>query len=175
LIAADTMIVMGRIVAPFGIHGWLKVQPLGDDPLSWRKMPQWWIGKDPDSQREQDWRPLKPRGLQAHGKGVVLALEGFDDRTAAEAIDGWFLAAPREALPATDKDEYYWTDLIGLSVVGYADVALGRVRGLLETGAHAVLEVEDGETERLIPFVAAFIKNVDLVAGRIEVDWEADW
>ncbi|MBS1208050.1 MAG: rRNA processing protein RimM [Proteobacteria bacterium] len=169
------MIVMGRVVAPFGIHGWLKIHPLGDDPLSWRKMPQWWIGKDPDSQRAEDWRALAPRGLRVHGKGVVVALEGVDDRTAAEAVDGWYLAAPREALPAPAKDEYYWTDLIGLRVTGNGGIALGRVRKLLETGAHAVLEIEDGEIERLIPFVAAFIQDVDLAAGEIHVEWEADW
>jgi 16S rRNA processing protein RimM len=169
------MIMMGRIVAPFGIHGWLKVQPLGDDPLSWRRMTQWWIGKDPDSQREQDWQIFQPRGIRAHGKGVVLALEGVDDRTAAEAIDGWYLAAPREALPATAKDEYYWTDLIGLSVLGKEGVCLGVVRNLLDTGAHSVLEIEDGEAQRLIPFVGAYIKDVDLALRQIHVEWEADW
>ncbi|MDP5241214.1 ribosome maturation factor RimM [Uliginosibacterium sp. 31-16] len=169
------MIVMGRIVAPFGIQGWLKIQALGDDPLSWRKMPQWWIGKNPDSQRPEDWRALAPRGLRMHGKGVIAALEGVDDRSAAEAIDGWFVAAPREALPPPAKDEYYWTDLIGLRVSGTGGVALGTVRKLLSTGAHDVLEIEDGETERLIPFVAAYIQDVDLAAGEIRVEWEADW
>ena len=166
---------MGRIVAPFGIQGWLKVQALGDDPLSWRKMPQWWIGRNPDSQRPEDWRALAPRGLRMHGKGVVAALEGIDDRSAAEAIDGWFIAAPREALPPPGKDEYYWTDLIGLRVSGTGGVALGTVRKLLSTGAHDVLEIEDGETERLIPFVAAYVQDVDLVAGEIRVEWDADW
>lgn len=169
------MIVMGRIVAPFGIQGWLKVQVLGDDPLSWRKMPRWWIGKNPDSLRPDDWREVTPNGLRMHGKGVVLALSEVADRTAAEAIDGWFLAAPREALPSPGKDEYYWADLVGLGVRNSAGVGLGRVRGLIETGAHDVLEVEDGELERLIPFVGAYVKNVDLAAGWIDVEWGADW
>jgi 16S rRNA processing protein RimM len=169
------MIVMGRIVAPFGIQGWLKVQPLGDDPLSWRKMPQWWIGKSPDSQRPEDWRVVRSKGLRQHGKGVVVALEEVPDRTAAEAVDGWFIAAPREALPEPAKDEYYWADLIGLQVTGNAGVLLGKVRGLIETGAHAVLEIEGGDGERLIPFVAAYIKDVDLAKGEISVDWEIDW
>ncbi|NSL56378.1 ribosome maturation factor RimM [Uliginosibacterium aquaticum] len=169
------MIVMGRIVAPFGIHGWLKVQPLGDDPMSWRRMPQWWIGPDPDSAKAEDWRPVVSSGLRPHGKLIVVALEGVADRTAAEAIDGWFLAAPREALPKPGKDEYYWADLIGLRVTGKAGVPLGVVRGLIETGAHDVLEIADGETERLIPFVGAYVLDVNLAAGLISVDWEADW
>ncbi|MEN3112767.1 ribosome maturation factor RimM [Uliginosibacterium paludis] len=169
------MILMGRIVAPFGIHGWLKVQPLGDDPLSWRRMPQWWIGRNPESQSSEDWRAVSPNGLRPHGKGVVLALSEISDRTAAEAVDGWYLAAPREALPKTAKDEYYWTDLVGLAVVGRGGVALGRVDALIETGAHAVLQIQDGETERLIPFVAAYVEEVDLSLGVIRVDWEQDW
>jgi len=169
------MIVLGRIVAPFGVNGWLKVHPFGDDPLSWRKMPQWWIGQDPDSQRPQDWQAVEPSGLRVHGKGIVIALKSVVGRSAAEAIDGWYLAAPRETLPKPAKDEYYWGDLIGLRVLGLADVALGRVRGLFETGAHAVLDVEDGEIERLIPFVGHYIKDVDLDKGEIRVEWEADW
>lgn len=166
---------MGRIVAPFGIQGWLKIQVLGDDPLSWRKMPQWWIGKNPDSQRQEDWRPVQPNGLRPHGKGVVLAVLEIPDRTAAEAVDGWFLAAPREALPPPGKDEYYWADLIGLRVVGNAGVVLGKVRNLIDTGAHAVLEIEDGDVERLVPFVGAYVLSVDLELGEIGVAWEADW
>lgn len=169
------MIVMGRVVAPFGIHGWLKLVPLGDDPLTWRKMPQWWFGRNPDSQRPEDWRVCVPRGLRMQGKTVVLAIEGVEDRTAAETLDGFFLAAPREALPPTAKDEFYWTDLIGLEVLGSAGVALGRVTGLVETGAHDVLEVSDGETERLIPFVETYVEEVDLAVGVMRVAWEADW
>lgn len=169
------MIVMGRIVAPFGIQGWLKIQPLGDDPLSWRKMPQWWLGKDPESQRPEDWQAYVPRSLREHGKLVVAALTGVADRTAAEALDGFYVAAPREALPAPAKDEYYWSDLVGLNVENAAGVSLGSVRRMLDTGAHSVLEVADGDLVRLIPFVGVYVLDVDLAAGLIRVDWEADW
>ena len=169
------MIILGRIVAPFGIHGWLKIQPFGDDPLTWRRMEAWWIGPTPDSERPEDWRQFKPRSVREHGKGVIAALDGVDDRTAAEAIDGFYIAAPRDALPATADDEYYWADLIGLRVVGNGGAELGVVRGLLETGAHDVLEVVDGDVERLIPFVGAYVKTVDLPKGEIAVEWELDW
>lgn len=169
------MIVMGRIVAPFGIHGWLKVQPLGDDPLSWRKMSQWWIGPDAESAKESDWRAVSPNGLRMHGKGVVLAVGEIADRTAAESVDGWFLAAPREALPKPAKDEYYWADLVGLRVLNLEGVALGEVSGLIDTGAHSVLQVQDGDVERLIPFVGAYVQEVSLESGEIRVDWGVDW
>lgn len=166
---------MGRIVAPFGVQGWVKIQPLGDDPLSWRKMSQWWVGKNPESLRSEDWRVVRFSGLRAHGKGVVAVLDGVSDRTAAEEFSGCYIAAPREALPAPGKDEFYWADLIGLRVVGQGGVDLGVVRQLIDTGAHAVLEVDGGDQERLIPFVAEFILSVDLAKGEIHADWGLDW
>ena len=103
-------------------------------------------------------------------------MEGVSDRTAAEQMRGVFVGAPRSALPATRKDEYYWADLIGLEVVNQHEQSLGKVLGLIETPANDVLRVGDGEnTERLLPFVAAVVVDVDLSARRVRVDWEADW
>ena len=77
------------------------------------------------------------------------------------------------------EGEYYWGDLVGLDVVNEADEALGTVSGLLSTGAHDVLQVQSGEgkgaVERLIPFVAAYVLDVDLAARRIRVSWQKDW
>ncbi|NTV10300.1 MAG: ribosome maturation factor RimM [Zoogloea sp.] len=168
------MIVLGRIVAPFGVQGWLKIHPFGDDPQSWRKMSNWWLAPDPETP-DEGWKAYKLHGCKVHGKGVVASLEGVADRNGAEALDGWYIAAPREALPAAGKDEYYWADLVGMAVENLAGVQLGTVSGLLETGAHDVLQIENGETERLVPFVAKYVQDVDLAARRIKVDWEADW
>ncbi|PKO55454.1 MAG: 16S rRNA processing protein RimM, partial [Betaproteobacteria bacterium HGW-Betaproteobacteria-19] len=62
------MIVLGRIVAPFGVQGWLKIHPFGDDPLTWRTMPNWWVSNDPDAPAEA-WSQRELRGCRAHGKG----------------------------------------------------------------------------------------------------------
>ena len=97
------------------------------------------------------------------------------DRNAAEAVTGYYIAAPREALPQPDKDEYYWADLVGLTVRNSSGLLLGTVSGLLSTGAHDVLQVQDGEVERLIPFVAHYVTTVDMAARCITVEWEADW
>ncbi len=172
------MIVLGRIVAPFGVQGWVKIHPFGDDPASWRKMSHWWLSRD-DTAPDAQWKQYTLNACRVHGKGLVAALAEIPDRNAAEAIDGYYIAAPREALPATAEGEYYWGDLVGLAVDNEAGEALGTVSGLLSTGAHDVLQVEDGEgedaTERLIPFVAAYVLDVDLAARRIRVSWEKDW
>ncbi len=168
------MIVLGRIVAPFGVQGWVRIHPFGDDPLSWRKMPHWWLSAD-DKAPDGQWKQVALAACRVHGKSLVAAFEGVADRNGAEAIDGFYVAAPREALPKPAEDEFYWGDLVGLAVENEAGEALGSVSGLISTGAHDVLQVQDEDDERLIPFVAAYVLDVDLAARRIRVAWGKDW
>jgi 16S rRNA processing protein RimM len=91
-------------------------------------------------------------------------------------MKGVLVGAPREALPQTEDDEFYWADLIGLTVINTAGDVLGKVDGLLETGANDVLRVlAEDKTERLLPFVAAVVLEVDKDAGQIRVEWGLDW
>ncbi len=165
---------MGRIGAPFGIQGWVKLHPYGDDPLAWEAMPQWWLCAN-DEAPDTQWHTRALRACRQHGNGVIAAFEGVSDRNSAEALKGLYFGAPREAMPAPDDDEYYWGDLIGLTVENAAGEVLGKVTTLLSTGAHDVLQVDDAECERLIPFVPAYVNNVDTEKGRIYVTWQKDW
>jgi 16S rRNA processing protein RimM len=168
------MIVLGRIVAPFGVQGWLRVHPFGDDPEAWRKMPQWWLSADVDAPAAR-WKVHGLEAVKLHGDGVVAKLEGIDDRDASEALGSCYFGAPRDALPPPAQDEYYWADLIGLAVVNMQDQPLGRVKSLIETGANQVLVVADGERERLLPFVEQVVRRVDVPEGVIRADWDRDW
>jgi 16S rRNA processing protein RimM len=168
------MIVLGRIVAPFGVHGWLRVHPFGDDPEAWQKMPQWWLSAEVDAPVAR-WKAHGLEAVKLHGDGVVAKLAGIDDRDASEALGSCYVGAPREALPPPAQDEYYWADLIGLAVMNLRDQPLGRVKSLIETGANQVLVVVDGEQERLLPFVEHVVKVVDVAGGMIRVDWDSDW
>ena len=171
---ASEIIVLGRLVEPYGVRGWMHLQIYGDDPLSWKNLPVWQVGKESGS-----WQGYELQGLKAHGDGFVVAFAGVADRTAAEAMKGMLVGAPRAALPAVPEDEFYWADLVGLKVVNQAGESLGKVVGLIETGANAVLRVVDTDAaepvERLLPFVAAVVGKVDVAAGVIHVDWERDW
>ncbi|KAB2965618.1 ribosome maturation factor RimM [Zoogloea sp.] len=167
------MIVLGRIVAPFGVKGWVRVHPFGDDPLSWGSMSRWWLGTDPDG---PEWVEYTLKACQEHGKGDLIAsFAEVPDRNGSEALAGYYVAAPRDALPKPAEDEYYWADLVGLEVRNASDVLLGTVSGLMSTGAHDVLQVQDGDVERLIPFVASYVTGVDMPSRTIRVEWEADW
>lgn len=170
-LTGSDIVVLGRLADPYGVRGWLRLYPFGDDPLDWAEMPVWWISRE-----GEPWREVKLKGLKSHSDGVVVLFDGIADRTAAEAMKGVLVGAPRDALPATGEDEFYWGDLIGLEVVNTADEKLGKVAGLIETGANDVLRVtgEDG-TERLLPFVSAVVLAVEKEAGLIRVEWGSDW
>ena len=79
-------------------------------------------------------------------------------------------------MPKTAEDEFYWADLVGLEVINTVGERLGKVVGLIETGANAVLRVVGDEgTERLLPFVSAVVLAVEQDAGLIRVEWGSDW
>ena len=110
---------------------------------------------------------------------MVASAHDVLDRTAAEALRGARIFVARSSFPTASTDEYYWVDLIGLDVVNRAGEAMGTVRELLSTGPQTVLVMDymqDGKLqERMIPFVSAFVDNVDLKARRIRVDWQLDY
>jgi 16S rRNA processing protein RimM len=126
---------------------------------------------------------LAVRLARRHATSVVALLEGVGTRTQAEAMRGWTIHARREDFPPAGDDEYYWVDLIGCAVFNREGLELGTVSGLLDSGAQSILQLKTnacpGEgtkaNERLIPFVDAYIVNVDTAARRIVVDWQPDY
>jgi 16S rRNA processing protein RimM len=164
------LIVMGRIVAPYGVKGWVRIEPYSADPGSLVNYPSWWVG------RNGDWRELKvAQSVLQHGASLVARFELCSERDAALALKGSDVALKREALPQNESNEFYWADLVGLRVVNLKDEELGVVAGLFENGAHPVMRVVDGENERLLPFIEQVIRGVDMAEGRIRVEWELDW
>ena len=159
---------MGRIAAPFGIKGWIKVQPYSEDPGTLMDFASWRVGRG-DQQRQYGVEEI-----QEHSNALIAKLEGINDRDQAFALRGLEVSVPRSALPPPEENEFYWADLIGLLAINHQGMELGRVESLMETGAHDVLVVK-GKREHLIPFIAAFVGKIDMAAGRIEVDWGEDY
>jgi 16S rRNA processing protein RimM len=167
------MVVMGRIVAPYGVYGWLKVLPDTEVLDGLFDYDAWWIGK------QDNWREVVVEQAKIHNDVLVVKLAGVDDRDQAFACKGLQVAVPRDALPVPDDNEYYWSDLIGLAVKNQQDVDFGYVTDVFETGANDVLVVktgkENGNIERLIPFIDQVVIAVDVVAKTMLVDWDADF
>lgn len=167
--STDDIVVMGQIGAPFGIKGWVKVFADTEHPDSLFDYPIWYI------ETPKGWQAFEIENAELHTKNMVAKLAGVDDRDVAESFRKRKIGIPRSQLPEPEDGEYYWSDLIGLQVVNLAGEALGQVSELLETGANDVLVVRDGDTERLLPFVDAVVKTVDLAAATITVDWGLDY
>jgi len=159
---------MGRVIAPYGVRGWIKVRPFTESPDGLLGYGTWWLGGG------ERWQAYPLMEGRAHGALLVARLEGMETPEQAAVLKGATIAVPREALPDAGPGEYYWTDLIGLDVVNREEVALGRIAEVFETGANDVLVVR-GERERLIPFIGSVIEEVDMRAGRVRVDWGADY
>jgi 16S rRNA processing protein RimM len=165
------MVVMGRIVGAQGILGWVKVQTFTEHLDGLLDYDEWYLGND-----KQPWRKVDVLEANVHGKVLVAKLPGILDRTNAEQCKGLLVAVHRDSLPKQESGEYYWSDLIGLSVVNLAGESLGVVDTLLETGANDVLSVRDAQgKELLIPFLASVIQQVSLDEKVIRVDWQADY
>lgn len=163
------MVPMGRVSGAFGIQGWVKIHPYSDDPANLVNLPRWWLGQD------ESWREIEVTQWEVHGRAVVAKLRGVEDRDAAARLRGSEVAVPRESLPPAAEGEFYWSDLVGLAVLNSVGEALGMVSEVFSNGAQDVLRVQDGATVRLIPFVPAYVQEVQLEAGRIVVDWQRDW
>ncbi len=162
------MVVMGRIVAPYGILGWLKVQPHTENVDSLFDYENWWLGRD------SVWNEYSVEEAKVHGKTLLVKLDKINDRDSALVFKGKQVAVPRELLPPTEENEYYWSDLIGLEVTNKESICMGSIVDVFETGANDVLVVK-GDKERLIPFVAQVILQVDLESKTMIVDWDADF
>jgi 16S rRNA processing protein RimM len=163
---------MGRVVASYGVHGWVKVAPLSGDPAALLDHDVWWL----KARDANEWREFRVTDAKMHGATLIAALTGIANREDAARHRGAEVAVPRSALPPVAAGEIYVSDLVGMTVVNRQAVTLGKVVAVQDFGAHPVLRVQvEGGIERLIPFVTAYIDGVDLAQARIDVDWESGY
>ncbi|GIX30465.1 MAG: ribosome maturation factor RimM [Porticoccaceae bacterium] len=167
----------GRILAAHGVRGWVKVRSYTDPEENLFRYQPWWV------QFADGWRPIRPRQYRAVVPGFLVSLEGVEDRDAAQALGGREIHVSPATFPPPAPGEVYWHQLMGMAVVSRwsgREWLLGRVAGRLETGANDVVVVAptpdsiDGR-ERLVPFVAAHVLDVDLEGGRLLVEWDPEF
>ncbi|RSZ46115.1 MULTISPECIES: ribosome maturation factor RimM [unclassified Variovorax] len=170
-------IEVGRIADAWGIKGWFKVLPHSAQPEALFSSKRWFL-QAPGASASNAFR-LAIREAKEHSDCIVATSEDVPDRNAAEALRGARVFVPRSSFPTAGDDEYYWVDLIGLSVVNREGVTLGTVRELLATGPQTTLvlaaEADGKAVERMVPFVSAFVDKVDLPGRLITVDWQPDY
>ena len=167
--AAERMVVLGRLRAPWGIKGSVKVESYTDPPAALLDYPVWHVATSDGA-----WEEVKIRTGRPHGGRSLLVVEiaGIDSPEAARRFTERDVAQPRSALPATAPGEYDWEDLRGCRVTTLEGLELGEVAHFLEFPANPVMVVRGADKqEHWLPLVRGLLKDVDLEARRFKVDW----
>ena len=159
---------MGRVVAAVGVKGWVRLKSFTEHPEALDEFAEW-VVRTPGG-----WRYMAVEEFAVRPNGTAAKLAGCEDRDAAERLRGAEIAVPRAALGESEEGSLFQVDLVGLEVVDATGAKLGLVEGFFEAGDASVMVVK-GARERLIPFVDDYVKAVDREAGRITVEWKADY
>jgi len=162
-------VVVGRVADAFGIKGQIKVRSFTETPSRLVEFRDWWLCKASGS-------TLRYEVLCARydGRFVIASLNGIEDRDRALELKGSDVCIPYGDLPQLADGEYYWRDLIGMTVLNADGLCLGTVARMMETGANDVLVV-CGETEQLIPYVQDVITAINAHVRTIHVNWQTDY
>jgi 16S rRNA processing protein RimM len=161
------VVQIGHISGVHGVKGWVRIHSLTDPREAIFEYQPWLLGDSREEVRIQQGKK--------HGKHLVAQLEGVAVRDQAEVLVNREVAVYRDQFSELPEAEYYWTDLVGLSVRLADGTELGTIAKMLATGANDVM-VTQGDRERLIPFVRGqYVKSVNLDEGVIVVDWDPDF
>ena len=160
-------ICIARICAAHGVRGAVKLWTFTEDPFAVKE-----YGPLTTRDGARQFEVTHVREARDH---LVATLKGIATREDAERLNGIELYIAREKLPATDDDEYYHADLIGLAAVNAAKEPLGRVTAIHNFGAGDIIEIAppQGPT-MLLTFTNAVVPTVDLAAGRVVIELPAE-
>jgi 16S rRNA processing protein RimM len=165
----NDLVTLGYVTGAHGLQGWVKVH---SDTMPRENITTYSALL---LQQNGEWTRWKLSSGRRQGKAVVIKLKGCNDRDQAEALAGAIIAIQREQLPELEDAEFYWADLIGLTVKTQEGEELGHIDHLFETGSNDVVVVK-GDRERLIPFVMdQVIQSVDLESRLMVVDWDPEF
>jgi 16S rRNA processing protein RimM len=159
------LVAIGRVVKPQGRKGEVLVEILSDRPDRFARLRSVFLPAPAGGSREASVQSVWP-----HKGRMVVKLADVDSIDAAEGLRGLELRIGEEELQPLPAGSYYHHQLRGLRVEEASGRELGRVADLMETGATVVLVVRGSAGETLIPLAEAFVRTVDLAAGRLVVE-----
>ena len=157
-------ICVARIGAAHGVRGAVKLWTFTEDPFAVKE-----YGPLTTKDGARQFEVTHVREARDH---LVATLKGIATREDAERLNGIELYIARDKLPATEEDEYYHADLIGLAAVNTANEPLGRVTAIHNFGAGDIIEIAptQGGPTMLLPFTNAVVPTVDLAGGRVVIE-----
>lgn len=160
---AKDRVCVGAIAGSFGVRGEVRLKSFCADPAA--------IG-DYSPVETEEGKPLALHLTRAIKAGFAAKIEGVGTKDAADAMRGVRLYVDRARLPEPEEDEYYHSDLIGMSVVDTGGADLGKVKAVLDHGAGDLLELHLAGSSKtaLLPFTKDVVPTVDMAARRLVVD-----
>jgi 16S rRNA processing protein RimM len=165
---------LGKIVGVWGVKGWIKLHSYTRNRADISQYKTWYLSQ---THTPDKFTSIEVLGCREQGQGMVAQLVGVNDRDQAQAMIGKVISVKQSDLPKLPKGEYYWQQLIGLSVVS-ADKEIGRLDSILDTGANDVLvvkQVQQDQPDVLIPYTDEAVLEVDLEEGCMTVDWDPSY
>ena len=162
----EEMVVMGKVLVPYGVNGWVKVYSFTEKLESFLTYKKLYLSKD-----QKNWLEIKIKEIKLHGKTIIAKFLEIADRNQAETYKDYLIGVPKKYLPQLNENQYYWNDLIGFEVLNLQNVSFGLVDTYIETGANDVIVVK-GDKERLIPYTSMTVLKVDTIKNKIIVDWD---
>lgn len=165
-VIADSLVVIGRLGAPFGVQGWHHVQSFTEPQDNVLRYKMLYV------QQKDEWIPFRLEEGRQHGQGVVVKLHGITDCDVAAKFTQSHIAVPRSELPALPADEFYWADLENLTVVDTQGETLGQIQFLYENAGTDVMVIKNHGKELQIPFLLHdTVLEVNITNKQVIVDW----
>lgn len=165
-------IIIGRVSGVYGVRGWLKITSYTRPKENIFTYSPWLM------QINNAWKEIGVEEYQHRGDRLLVKISGIDTPEDAREFIHCDLAVKHEQLPPLNEGEFYWRDLIGLEVFNQDEISLGIIKDIVETGANDVLVINgtgNSKTRILIPLVMdAYVKQVDLIAKTMHVDWQLE-
>ncbi len=157
IIDDQQFVTVGVIAGAHGIAGWVKIRPWAQSDhifVSGRQL----IAQYRDGRRQ----PIELARVKPHQRFILARVAGIDGRDQAQSLAGLDLMLDKSLLPPVEADEYYWTDLLDMTVQTHDGRYLGRLTDIIRTGANDVYVVVDGNRETLVPAIGAVIRSIDV-------------
>ncbi len=156
-------VIVGEVVKPVGLKGELRIRPITDNPERFSEG-----GTVRADAKDGGEHALVIRHVSPEPKGTLrVVFEGVGSVDEAEALRGRTLYVHESDVPPLPEGEYYYFQIIGLSVYTYSGKLLGKVTDIFTAGEKDVYEVKGGGKEYLIPVTDDAVDVIDVPGGRI--------
>ena len=166
----STSFTIGKVTGVHGLNGTLKVASFAESADTFQQGRCIVVKSE-----EEEGRPYLILHASPHRQGVLLSLEGIENRDQAEDLVGKEIHINRDQLPEPEEDTWYWQDLMGLDVVDHIKGYLGKITHIFPTGANDVLVITDKDRETLVPMHKYFVESVDMSCHTVKTTLPEDY